>query len=140
MIEVEDRRDDVAALHVVGGSSSTIAAIDDRELLDAYSRAVVTVVDRAGPAVVSLEIAKAKGKHPGGAGSGGAPRTGEGAGASTGAASTGGGCGALTIGFRSGFGGGRISTGGSAFVSTRGAVTRLTMIGAAAGSAERAGS
>ena len=41
---------------------------DDDDLLDAYSRAIIGVVDRAGPAVVSLEIGAARG--PGGAGSG----------------------------------------------------------------------
>jgi len=41
---------------------------DDRELLDAYSRAVIGVVDRAGPAVVSLEVGSTRG--PAGAGSG----------------------------------------------------------------------
>ena len=46
--------------------------IDDRDqaLLDAYSRAVVGVVEHAGPAVVAIEIAAARGSHPGGAGSG----------------------------------------------------------------------
>ncbi len=43
-------------------------ATDDAELLDAYSRAVVGVVERAGPAVVSLEIGG--NKMGGGAGSG----------------------------------------------------------------------
>lgn len=42
------------------------AAVDDAALLDAYSRAVVGVVERAGPAVVSLAI----GGRGGGAGSG----------------------------------------------------------------------
>jgi S1-C subfamily serine protease len=50
------------------------AAPDDAELLDAYSSAVVGVVERAGPAVVSLEVRgvlKAKtGIGPQGAGSG----------------------------------------------------------------------
>ncbi len=39
----------------------------DSELLDAYSQAVIGVVERAGPAVVSLEV---KQRGPGGAGSG----------------------------------------------------------------------
>jgi S1-C subfamily serine protease len=43
-------------------------APNDEELLDAYSRAVVGVVERAGPAVVSLEIKAKRGQ--GGAGSG----------------------------------------------------------------------
>lgn len=42
---------------------------DDRDLLDAYSRAVVGVVERAGAAVVSIELAGARGQHAG-AGSG----------------------------------------------------------------------
>jgi S1-C subfamily serine protease len=45
-------------------------AIDDGALLDAYSRAVVDVVERAGPAVVAIEIGAARGSHAGGAGSG----------------------------------------------------------------------
>jgi S1-C subfamily serine protease len=42
----------------------------DAELLDAYSRAVIGVVERAGPAVVSIEIGKGRSMQPGGAGSG----------------------------------------------------------------------
>ncbi|MBX3158736.1 MAG: trypsin-like peptidase domain-containing protein [Deltaproteobacteria bacterium] len=42
----------------------------DAELLDAYSRAVIGVVERAGTAVVSLEIAGRRGAPPAGAGSG----------------------------------------------------------------------
>ena len=38
--------------------------------IDAYSRAVVDVVERAGPAVVAIEIGAARGSPPGGAGSG----------------------------------------------------------------------
>jgi len=41
---------------------------DDGELLDAYSRAVIAVVERAGAAVVSLEVGGKRG--PSGAGSG----------------------------------------------------------------------
>jgi len=41
---------------------------DDGALLDAYSRAVIDVVERAGPAVVAIELAAARGR--GGAGSG----------------------------------------------------------------------
>ena len=40
---------------------------NDEELLDAYSRAVIGVVDKAGPAVVSLEVSQ---RGPSGAGSG----------------------------------------------------------------------
>jgi S1-C subfamily serine protease len=43
---------------------------DDAQLLDAYSRAVVDVVERAGPAVVAIEVAARRGSQPGGAGSG----------------------------------------------------------------------
>jgi len=46
------------------------AVTDDTALLDAYSRAVVDVVERAGPAVVAIELTAARGSHPGGAGSG----------------------------------------------------------------------
>jgi len=42
----------------------------DAALLDAYSRAVVDVVERAGPAVVAIETGAARGSRPGGAGSG----------------------------------------------------------------------
>jgi S1-C subfamily serine protease len=41
---------------------ATVPAVDDDDLLDAYSRAVVDVVERAGNAVVSLEVG---GKIPG---------------------------------------------------------------------------
>ncbi len=43
------------------------ANLDDVTLLDAYSRAVIGVVDRAGPAVVSLELAAKRGSRGGGA-------------------------------------------------------------------------
>ncbi|HEX2687083.1 MAG TPA: trypsin-like peptidase domain-containing protein, partial [Kofleriaceae bacterium] len=46
------------------------SALDDAGLLDAYSRAVVDVVERAGPAVVAIEIGAGRGPHSGGAGSG----------------------------------------------------------------------
>ena len=42
---------------------------EDRELLDAYSRAVIDVVDRVGPAVVRLDVNSGGGRH-GGTGSG----------------------------------------------------------------------
>lgn len=64
MIDVEDRSDDSM------WTPPPAPAIDERELLDAYSRAVVGVVERAGPAVVSLAVGAERGKHPGGAGSG----------------------------------------------------------------------
>ena len=44
-----------------------VTAPDDEELLDAYSRAVISVVEKAGPAVVSLEVSQ---RGPSGAGSG----------------------------------------------------------------------
>jgi S1-C subfamily serine protease len=52
----------------VTASVTPIRVQTDDELLDAYSRAVIGVVDKAGPAVVSLEIGGARG--PNGAGSG----------------------------------------------------------------------
>lgn len=53
-----------------GGDRATAIAApaNDTEILDAYSRAVISVVERAGAAVVSLEIAGQRG--PAGAGSG----------------------------------------------------------------------
>jgi S1-C subfamily serine protease len=42
----------------------------DAQVLDAYSRAVIGVVERAGPATVSIAIPAARGRGPGGAGSG----------------------------------------------------------------------
>ena len=50
---------------------SDVLTLDDRELLDAYSDAVVSVVDAVGPSVVSIGVS-ARGEHPraGGAGSG----------------------------------------------------------------------
>ena len=50
-------------------TAAVALAPSDDDLLDAYSRAVVGVVDRAGPAVVSLEVATRRGAR-GGAGSG----------------------------------------------------------------------
>ena len=47
------------------------ATADDTALLDAYSRAVVDVVERAGPAVVAIEIAAGRGGRAGGAGGAG---------------------------------------------------------------------
>jgi S1-C subfamily serine protease len=49
--------------------AAAVVADDDRAVLDAYSRAVVDVVERAGPAVVSLAIGNGRG-GPTGAGSG----------------------------------------------------------------------
>src|SRR5580693_450869 len=60
-----------------GGSGGAAAAepkipVEDQALLDAYSRAVIDVVDRVGPAVVGLTIhaAEANGRPRGGTGSG----------------------------------------------------------------------
>src|SRR5580693_8396898 len=44
--------------------------IDDRALLDAYSRAVIDVVDRVGPAVVRIDVKAKAGPAAGGTGSG----------------------------------------------------------------------
>src|SRR6476620_8248140 len=49
--------------------SSLPAALDDG-LLDAYSRAVISVVDRVGPAVVRVERLAGRRDAPGGVGSG----------------------------------------------------------------------
>jgi S1-C subfamily serine protease len=46
------------------------ASPDDRELLDAYSRAVIDVVDRIGPAVVRLDVRARSDSERGGTGSG----------------------------------------------------------------------
>jgi S1-C subfamily serine protease len=52
-----------------GGAPAT--GDGDRDLLDAYSRAVVNVVDRVGPAVLSIQVTKAKaGRSPAGEGAG----------------------------------------------------------------------
>ena len=60
-----------------GGSGAAAAAepkipVEDQALLDAYSRAVIDVVDRVGPAVVGLAIhaGEANGRPRGGTGSG----------------------------------------------------------------------
>src|SRR5688572_18932775 len=46
------------------------ATADDRELLDAYSRAVIDVVDRLGPAVVRLDVRARDNGRRAGSGSG----------------------------------------------------------------------
>jgi S1-C subfamily serine protease len=58
-----------------GGAAATVPAevpVEDQALLDAYSRAVIDVVDRVGPAVVGLTIhaGEANGRPRGGTGSG----------------------------------------------------------------------
>jgi S1-C subfamily serine protease len=45
-------------------------SVEDRELLDAYSRAVIDVVDRIGPAVVRLDVRARVDSQRGGSGSG----------------------------------------------------------------------
>jgi S1-C subfamily serine protease len=45
-------------------------AVEDQALLDAYSRAVIDVVDRVGPAVVRLDVKTSGGKRHDGTGSG----------------------------------------------------------------------
>src|SRR5215469_955471 len=55
-------------------AATSSVPVDDEALLDAYSRAVIDVVDRIGPAVVALAVRKnlpsAEDPHRGGAGSG----------------------------------------------------------------------
>jgi S1-C subfamily serine protease len=51
-------------------SDSTPVPADDQALLDAYSRAVIDVVDRVGLAVVRLDVEAGKGRRRGGTGSG----------------------------------------------------------------------
>src|SRR5262249_7179415 len=47
-----------------------IPPMDDQALLDAYSRAVIDVVDLVGPAVVRLDVQSSGRNGPGGTGSG----------------------------------------------------------------------
>jgi S1-C subfamily serine protease len=63
-------RDDDPAPAADGAGDAATEPVRDAALLDAYSRAVVEVVDRAGPAVVAIELGAARGNRPGGAGSG----------------------------------------------------------------------
>ena len=53
-------------------SDTTISPVpaDDQALLDAYSRAVIDVVDQVGPAVVRLDVRPGKDRRSGGTGSG----------------------------------------------------------------------
>ncbi|MGE0546838.1 MAG: S1C family serine protease [Kofleriaceae bacterium] len=70
MIASVDYGGERSPLMAVESSAPADAVIrDDRELLDAYSRAVVDVVETAGPAVVSLELGAGR-RGPRGAGSG----------------------------------------------------------------------
>ncbi len=52
----------------MNAAAKAVILPDDAELLDSYSRAVIGVVEKAGPAVVSLEVGAGRGR--GGAGSG----------------------------------------------------------------------
>ncbi|MGA9030899.1 MAG: trypsin-like peptidase domain-containing protein, partial [Sulfuricaulis sp.] len=47
-----------------GGRGGEAVAPADAELLDAYSRAVIHVVERVGPAVVNIRVGHATGAHP----------------------------------------------------------------------------
>lgn len=60
---VEDRTDDSIY------SPPPPSRVDEAEIMDAYSRAVIAVVERAGPAVVSIELSGSRGQQAG-AGSG----------------------------------------------------------------------
>src|SRR5258708_19742973 len=53
----------------VGGEPPVQPAADDRDLLDAYSRAVTDAVDRVGPAVVHIKVEDAR-RRARGSGSG----------------------------------------------------------------------
>jgi S1-C subfamily serine protease len=52
------------------GADAAATAIEDQVLLDAYSRAVIDVVDRVGPAVVRLDVKSKQSRRQGGTGSG----------------------------------------------------------------------
>src|SRR5258708_18264392 len=53
------------------GDSKSAVTEGDEELLDAYSRAVVSVVDKVGPAVVSINVKTRQAqRNPGGEGAG----------------------------------------------------------------------
>ena len=61
--------------HATAAAPQSLVPDDDQALLDAYSRAVIDVVDRVGPAVVALAVRGAQtndrnGRERGGAGSG----------------------------------------------------------------------
>lgn len=61
--------------HATAAGPQSLVPDDDQALLDAYSRAVIDVVDRVGPAVVALAVRGAQtndrnGRERGGAGSG----------------------------------------------------------------------
>jgi len=47
-----------------------LRAVDEAEALDAYSQAVTSVVERVGPAVVSIQVSSSRGRRGEGAGSG----------------------------------------------------------------------
>jgi S1-C subfamily serine protease len=52
------------------GADAATTPIEDQVLLDAYSRAVIDVVDRVGPAVVRLDVKSKQSRRQGGTGSG----------------------------------------------------------------------
>jgi S1-C subfamily serine protease len=79
--------DGTASVHTLSSMSSVALVFDplerpplpasndapiptDDEALDAYSQTIVRVVERVGPAVVSIRLARASGRSPSGAGSG----------------------------------------------------------------------
>ena len=49
----------------VNGGPAMATPTGDRELLDAYSNAVMAVVERVGPSVVKIEVAQQRGRGRG---------------------------------------------------------------------------
>ena len=65
-----DESSEASTTSGVTASTPDLVPPDDRDLLDAYSRAVIDVVDRIGPAVVRLDVRARSDSSRGGSGSG----------------------------------------------------------------------
>jgi S1-C subfamily serine protease len=65
-----DESSEASTTSGVTASMPDLVPPDDRDLLDAYSRAVIDVVDRIGPAVVRLDVRARSDSSRGGSGSG----------------------------------------------------------------------